>query len=204
MKVYVCRHGETVLNKKRLRQGILDSPLTVLGVKQVEEMASALSGISPAAIYSSDLGRAVATAEIIAKPHNLNPILFDKIREISGGALEGLSFEQSNSKYFKDVEARNRDKFNVPFPGGESYADVEVRVKSFIEMLYEKHSDEEVIIVCHQAVGRMLAVLLADFPAETVLKTQFLHNMVYEIDSTKENKVSYLLDGKKHEGLLYR
>ena len=64
----MARHGETVFNLERRYQGQSDSPLTARGVAQARELAHALQGEPVAAVYSSDLGRALETALVMALP----------------------------------------------------------------------------------------------------------------------------------------
>src|SRR5437879_13343918 len=62
VRILLVRHGETVFNVEGRWQGQSDSPLTERGLAQARELARALAEVSIAAIYSSDLGRAIDTA----------------------------------------------------------------------------------------------------------------------------------------------
>lgn len=67
MKLYISRHGQTLFNYLERVQGWCDSPLTDLGVKQGKQLGKHLAGVKLDAVFSSDLARAVKTAEFIAK-----------------------------------------------------------------------------------------------------------------------------------------
>ena len=70
MKFIFIRHGKTHFNEINLTQGWCDSPLSKLGVKQVENMSLQLKDYSINKAYTSPLGRAVETSEIILQGHN--------------------------------------------------------------------------------------------------------------------------------------
>ncbi|MCI1857221.1 MAG: histidine phosphatase family protein [Sporolactobacillus sp.] len=94
-EVYLIRHGETLFNALRRIQGISDSPLTAKGEERAVELGDRLklSGITFDAVYSSDLGRARATARLILSrldQNELRPIETQNLREVSYGMYEGL------------------------------------------------------------------------------------------------------------------
>src|ERR1017187_9318270 len=86
--LFVVRHGATEANVKGIDAGPLDYPLTKKAVKQASFIAKTLSGIKMGAVYSSPVFRAVETAEILARPHEL------KVRE-----LEELTEAKFNPKF---------------------------------------------------------------------------------------------------------
>ena len=67
MKLIIVRHGETEWNTQDIAMGQLDSPLTLKGIQQAHAIAERLRRLSFCALYSSDLGRAVQTVNIIAE-----------------------------------------------------------------------------------------------------------------------------------------
>jgi glucosyl-3-phosphoglycerate phosphatase len=85
------RHGQTAYNVEHRFQGQSDVPLDDVGRLQAAQAAPYLAAMKPSAIYSSDLSRATATAEALARLTGL-PVQLDKdLRERSGGAWEGLT-----------------------------------------------------------------------------------------------------------------
>ena len=203
MKVFICRHGETVLNLKGRSQGSKDSALTEKGVSQAEENAKILGDVSPAAIYCSPLGRALATAKIIAKPHNMEPTPVDALREINQGKFEGTTAEERKKLFAKEIAEIEKDKMNNPFPEGESFAMVKERLIPFVKMLKEKHSEDEVIVVTHRMCGKMLSVLLAGLSDDDFLRGEFLHYMIYKVELNGSPVLTHLIEGKTVEGLFY-
>ena len=88
-QVIIVRHGQTQWNLKLIRQGHLDSPLTEKGMAQAKALAQRLAQEKFSALYSSDLGRAVQTAEMIAEQFNQCPSIFDvdaTLRPVDGDA----------------------------------------------------------------------------------------------------------------------
>lgn len=69
--LYIVRHGDTKANVKGIDAGPMDFPLTKKGVKDVEFIARTLSKIKMSAVFSSPVFRAVETAKILARPHDL-------------------------------------------------------------------------------------------------------------------------------------
>ena len=95
----VWRHGLTSYNAEHRFQGQSDIPLNEVGLAQAAEAARYLAALRPSAIYSSDLSRASATAEALARLTGL-PVHLDKdLRERSGGSWEGLTDTEIAERY---------------------------------------------------------------------------------------------------------
>src|SRR5690242_490228 len=89
LRVLIARHGETEWNLSRRFQGHLDSPLTKRGREQAQRLATRLTAESIAAVYSSDLGRALQTATPVAAGLGLEVLTSPFLREIDCGAWTG-------------------------------------------------------------------------------------------------------------------
>lgn len=76
MPIFLSRHGQTQWNLSGRLQGHLDSPLTPLGIKQAQQLALKADSLGIKRVISSDLGRAIQTAEIVASQLSC-PINFD-------------------------------------------------------------------------------------------------------------------------------
>lgn len=142
----LARHGETDWNRDGIWQGHGDPPLNELGRRQAALLATRVAGEDVCALYSSDLRRALETAESVAAMTGLSVVQDPRIREMDVGSWTGLSWEQ--------IEAR--------FPGssehdGESRVVFEERVISATREIASAHSDgERVVIVTHGGVVRAL------------------------------------------------
>ena len=99
VKLVLWRHGRTAWNAERRFQGHSDVPLDETGHAQAREAAPYLAAMRPAAIFSSDLARAMETAEYLARLTGL-PVQADKdLRERGGGAWEGLTDAEIRAGY---------------------------------------------------------------------------------------------------------
>ncbi len=93
------RHGQTDFNAQQRFQGQTDIPLNAAGLQQAERAAPYLAALRPDALFSSDLSRAAATAQVLAGLTGL-PVQFDKdLRERSGGSWEGLTGTEIRERY---------------------------------------------------------------------------------------------------------
>lgn len=160
----LVRHGETAWNLEQRYQGQEDSPLSELGMEQARRVGEFLSRRKISAVYCSDLGRAVLTAQCIADYHNLVPILDQRLREMSFGAWEGLTRGEVVEQYPELYHARQRDNAAHPVPGGEAPEDVVKRVRSCLDDLVVEHRGETIVVVSHGAALRMTLASLLGIP----------------------------------------
>jgi broad specificity phosphatase PhoE len=160
--IIFVRHGETAWNLEQRYQGQEDSPLSEQGRRQAQLVGEFLSKRKITAVYTSDLGRAVLTAKCIADPHNLTPIVDERLREMSFGDWEGMTREEVVEQYPELYRARQRDNSSHPIPGGEQPGEVIQRFLSCLEEIVARHPGETIVVVSHGAALRMtLASLLA-------------------------------------------
>ena len=148
--IYMIRHGETNWNKEKRFQGQIDIPLNDLGKSQAINLANRLvkENLSIDAIYSSDLKRAVETAEGIAANNNLKVIVHTGLRERHFGILEGKKFEDLHQDY-PGIHMGNLEQFgslNV-----ESFQLLQTRMFSTIKELCNRHMGQNIAIVSHGA-----------------------------------------------------
>jgi broad specificity phosphatase PhoE len=144
--LYLVRHGETVHNLEGRIQGHADSPLTQLGTKQAEAAAARLASEKFDAIYSSDLGRAVATAKIISAPHSLPVQTTELIREGCFAKVQGLTHKEFEEKYPEDYRKWREDSVHYRPPGAETLESLISRCGKFLQMISEKHNDGECLL----------------------------------------------------------
>lgn len=128
MKLYIARHGQSLANQQAWYSGWSQVPLTEQGITDAKRAGKYLKGLSFDRIYSSDLIRAVQTAQH-ALP-GCQPIQLPELRERGLGELTGLTFVEAAER-FGDEFVENRKNGNyVPY-GGESDEEVTARVKAF-------------------------------------------------------------------------
>ena len=159
--IFLVRHGETEWNLQRRIQGSGDSPLTATGLAQAEAIGRKLRTLSEAVglpIVASPLGRARRTMELLRSALNLPPCdyaLDDRLREIGYGRWEGSTFAQMRASDPELFARRQADKWTVPPPGGESYAEVQARMSDWYNQL-----TADTVAVAHGGTARALMVAL--------------------------------------------
>jgi broad specificity phosphatase PhoE len=119
--IYIIRHGQTELNITNVLQGRSNHPLNETGIRQAEEAAERLKGVSFDVVYSSPLIRAVRTAEIIAP--DLKPIIDERLIEMEYGPYEGKGLRELGP----EVMTFFRDFVHNPAPEGMEPLDSVVR-----------------------------------------------------------------------------
>ena len=98
-RVVLIRHGETLWNKENRSMGHLDSPLSQLGEMQARSIANRLMSTSFSYLYSSDLGRAIQTAEYISRETGHKIRAEKMLRETNLGIFQGLTYNEKMEKY---------------------------------------------------------------------------------------------------------
>lgn len=154
-------HGTTVENEKDLSSGWNDCELSELGKKQSIDLTDQIKDKQFDVVFCSDLRRAVDSAELTFG--NRIPIVRDqRLRECNYG-----DFTQKPSDL---VDEKMKSCINQPFPNGESYHDVEKRMKSFLDDLVTQYPGKRVAIVAHRAPQLALDVLLKKKSWEQAMK----------------------------------
>lgn len=147
MKIYLVRHGLTESNKQKRYTGWTDVDLSPEGVEQVEALAAGLSGEEITGLYSSDLRRAVKTAEIIGAGRGLKPEPSPQLREINFGVWEDLCYEEILASYEEELRRWYNDPFLCAPPGGEDLRQVFKRVRSFLDGLWRQENGKGTFVV---------------------------------------------------------
>jgi broad specificity phosphatase PhoE len=145
----LVRHGETEWNVERRVQGRLDSPLTARGRTQARRTAERLAEMNVRAVYSSDIGRAQETAELIAAPHGLTVALRPGLRERSYGILEGKTMQEAAGDDTGWLEAWLADRLRLAPPEGETQPEMSQRVMSALRAIAAAHAGEHVVVSTH-------------------------------------------------------
>uniref|UniRef100_A0A6Q2X565 6-phosphofructo-2-kinase domain-containing protein n=1 Tax=Esox lucius TaxID=8010 RepID=A0A6Q2X565_ESOLU len=172
--IYLTRHGESELNLVGRIGG--DSGLSPRGNKV---FASALSGymrsqcIRDLKVWTSHMKRTIQTAEAVGVPYEQ----WKALNEIDAGVCEEMTYEEIQGRYPEEFALRDQNKYRYRYPKGESYEDLVQRLEPVI---MELERQENVLVVCHQAVMRCLLAYFLDksaaelpylkCPLHTVLK----------------------------------
>lgn len=165
--IHLGRHGETDWNRERRWQGHLDPPLNALGREQARALAEAFADVPIAAVYSSDLRRALETAEIVAGRLKLAVHTDASLRELDVGDWSGQTLAELRARYPAPVE-RWEQSGEPGWKGGESHEDMAARVLQAIRAVAAAHEGEEVLVVSHGGPMRALKAVAAgvDYPRD--------------------------------------
>jgi probable phosphoglycerate mutase len=149
--VYIIRHGETEWNRIGKQQGHLNSDLTENGKKQARAIANYLDNYFEL-IISSDLGRAVQTAEIIAKKLK-TAVFFDcGLRERNLGIIQGLTIKEFAASFPKEYEQFNSSDPDYVIPKGESIRQRFTRVMAALNKIGQAYKNRKILVVAHGGV----------------------------------------------------
>jgi len=188
-KILLIRHGETAWNAVRRLQGHIDIPLSPTGERQAEALARALAAEPLEAIISSDLGRALQTAQAVAEHHPQLPLHTDPgLRERGYGAFEGLLYTEIAERYpveFAEWQARDVD---AVMPAGdrvaESFRQFFQRCQDGIARWAERYPQQSILIVAHGGVlecaYRAARGLSIDGPRDFQVKNASINRFAFD------------------------
>jgi broad specificity phosphatase PhoE len=169
--VLLARHGVTDWGCEGRRQGQADPPLNAFGRAQASALADRLGSVALAAVYASDLRRALETAHVVAAGRALPIVSMSELREADAGSWTGLTRAEVDAR-FPAGRLRRRRGFEG-WEGGETYGDLAARVIPVVRAIAARHVGENVLVVTHDgpirvitasAVGREPALGWRDAP----------------------------------------
>ncbi len=183
--IYYVRHGETEWNAAGRFQGSQDIPLNEQGRRQAVQAGRILSdlladtdhAIAALPFVASPLGRARQTMELLRGTLDLPPVGYvvdPRLREIGYGRWEGSTLSQMQASDPDVFATREIDKWSVPPPGGESYAEVARRVQDWYNSL-----TADTIAVAHGGTARALLVALGIEQPDSALDLTIEQGVVY-------------------------
>ncbi len=217
--LYLIRHGETEGGQQNRYKGHIDVPLSENGIEQMKRLSKyiyqstehrAQSTDNPPipplvkggeggflnAVYCSDLSRALKSAEIIAKPHKLRPIVMPELRERNFGIWEGMTFNEIKEKYPQEFNAWVSNPLKFSPMQGESTIEVRDRVLNALNKILNhsnivqsssrvvQHSSKlnnieqssttlnNVVIVSHGGVNRVILCHFLEIPLENIFRIE--------------------------------
>ncbi len=151
-ELIVVRHGETQWNKIGTQQGQLNTDLSELGIAQATAAAEALVGETIDALFSSDLGRAMQTAEIIAGRIGLEIQTDQRLRERHLGIMQGLTMAQFAHEHPADYAKLNGGDPDYVIPEGESIRQRYDRNIACADDLAAGNPGKRLLVVAHGGV----------------------------------------------------
>lgn len=172
--IYIIRHGESQHNVEGKIGG--DALLSESGEKFAltlpDLLKSHLLPGTPLTVWTSTLRRTIQTASYLPYPRRS----FKALDELDAGVCDGLTYDQIAAQYPEDYAARDADKYNYRYRGGESYADLVHRIEPVI---MELERVENILIISHQAIIRVILAYFLDKKAEEMPYIQVpLHTLI--------------------------
>lgn len=169
LKIILVRHAQTIKNREGIAQSLDDSDLTKEGYLQLEKTKEFLKNYKIDVVFCSSLERTVKSAEYIAKPHNLKPILDNKLNEINWGDFSGLSTAKllkKWSKYYEEAIKKGSSREDIKPPNGENCFDHMKRIKKFLDFIIKNYFNKTVLVVGHGGTNKVIIGLLKEVDTE--------------------------------------
>lgn len=201
--LYLIRHGETEGGEVRRYKGTIDVPLSEKGLRQMEQISKYIvekegKGGLMSAVYCSDLTRAIRSAEIVAEPHSLKPIIVSSLRERNFGLWEGMSFDEIMEKYPLEFDAWAGNPLKFSPMEGESTLAMRDRVIQAMSEIMENHNKENIAIVAHGGVNRIILCHILGIPLENIFRIEQDYGAVNIIEFWDKYPVVKLLNGSSN------
>jgi len=194
LRLHLIRHGEVEGAESGKLLGRTDTQLSARGLEQARQLAEMLSIAQLSAVYCSDLRRARATAEIMAKRNNLKVQESSAWREIDMGEWEGRTMASLHEEAPQLVARLFDDPASFEYPGGESFACFTGRVLNAVDQLLMMHSNGEVVLVAHGGVCRAIIGSVLGIPAKNWLRLSQDYACLNVIDWYNGNPLLQLLN----------
>ena len=159
-RFWLIRHGQTDWNLEGRWQGQAPHAptLNATGRAQAVTVAKKLAGHAFTALYSSDLARAVETAETISAWIGVPMAVEPRLREVNLGVWEGMRSDELAIIFSSELRVREIDPVNARPPGGgETAAEVATRIRAAADDFAARHPNEDIVLVSH---GLALAALI--------------------------------------------
>ena len=202
LKLYIVRHGETEWNVIKRFQGQLNTPLTEKGIKKLKETGKKLENVLFDEVYTSELGRTVASAEIILnenrgyknKKRELQKLA--ELNEVYFGVWQGLTYEEVFLKYPEEgnnyfYNVKNYKAENVE---AEKLEDALERFLKGINKILNIHKSGNILVVTHGTVFEMFINYVENNSIFDIDERTLMGNGDYKIFSYKDGKFQEEID----------
>lgn len=185
-RLILVRHGETDFNRQGRWQGSgSDQPLNETGRAQIRAVAERLAetdATTLAALYTSDLARALESAEILGRRLGLPPRIDPALREMNHGAFEGRTEAEVLERFAEAHAAFEADPERVRRPGGDSYGTLGERLWPALERIVRRHAGERAVVVAHGGPIRLVLSRALDRPLTERAEFGVVNGAWFEIE----------------------
>ena len=202
LKLYIVRHGETEWNVIKRFQGQLNTPLTEKGMEKLRKTGKKLENVLFDQVYTSELGRTVASAEIILNENNgyknskLELQKLAELNEVYFGVWQGLTYEEVFLKYPEEgnnyfYNVKNYKAENVE---AEKLEDALERFLKGINKILDSHESGNILVVTHGTVFEMFMNYVANNSIFDIDERTLMGNGDYKVFSYKDGKFQEEMD----------
>jgi broad specificity phosphatase PhoE len=182
-KILLTRHGHVEGIKPERFRGRAPLDLTERGRADAQAVARRIAGAwQPRKIYTSPMGRCVATGAAIAKACGIAAEICDDLNDIDYGAWQFKTFDEARSADAKLFAAWFATPHLIRFPNGESLQDLVARAANVLRFVLERHPDDTIVLVGHDSVNRALLLELLDQPLSAYWRVAQAPCCLNEID----------------------
>ncbi|KQC14866.1 MAG: hypothetical protein APR63_05010 [Desulfuromonas sp. SDB] len=186
------RHGETEWNRSGKQQGHQNSNLTSRGIRQAEMIGKFLDTKSYDLIYSSDLKRALHTAQLINEQLNILLIKNKNLRERKLGIMEGLTRDEFKTQYPHEFKLFTSD-IDYIIPQGESSRQFYQRTVSAVDEIADAHPGKKILVVTHGGNLSCIFRKVFDIPLDKKRNFSLLNTSLntFEINNRQWKLISW-------------
>ena len=165
MQVVFETHSTTRDNEAGIATGWLPGELSAAGRAQAADLGRRRAADGIAAVFCSDLARAVETAAIAFDGTGI-PVMLDwRLRECDYGSRNGMPAAE--------MHAHRTEFLDLPYPGGESWRQATARVGRFVADLSPRWSDQRVLVIGHVATRWGLEIAVLGTPLDELASSPF-------------------------------
>lgn len=186
MWIYLIRHAETEGNLQRIVQ-VPDTPLSSLGVKQAQQLATAYANEAISYVLSSDYARTHATALKLSEQVKCPLGFSELLRERHFGKLRGMRYDDIKDDFFAT---------DYQPPSGESYAQFVIRIQEAWRHLTQLASEQSgnLAVVSHGLVIRCIMTEILKLPPNLLAATDIKNTSVIKIRQDDMSDIALLCD----------
>lgn len=168
--IYIVRHGQTEWNLLGKTQGHGNSDLTPKGIEQAELLADSMTKYPIDYIYSSDLGRAYQTAEIIGNKLSIEVEKTEALREMNFGTWEGRIIKDIIEEDPELYKMWRNEPHLAKIPQGETLSQIKERTDAFIKEINEKYDGKHIVLVTHSLCARIMLLSFLDSDVKNIYR----------------------------------
>ena len=190
-RLLLIRHAQPEEDARGRCYGRLDVGLSPTGLANAERLAESLRDVELEAIYVSPRLRAVQTAAALDGV----PIVYDRLRELDFGELEGRTYDEIEREQPELFRRWMETPTLVRFPGGESYAELRERVAAAVDDVVAANNGRTVALVSHGGVIRAALTVALELADERAFALDVGYARVSVVDWFDGTPVVRLVNG---------